>query len=601
MGQVSGMVDNNNPANVQIAASGLWQVTGPVRLQIAGAMLLSVLAGFAGIAALLCLALSLHDLLARPGTWPLWPLAGAIAAATGGYLLRLFSFNQSHYAAFRLEKILRLALVSTLTRAALGDVQRLGSGQLAKIIQDDVKSLHIFVADSTPLCARAVAIPLLTLILMLYVEWRLAVAAALVLVVGGGVLMLARRNGAEMHRRYNQTREQVSAAVVEFVQAMPVVRNFDSGSTSFGRYQRALLAWREVLTQWYRQAGFPARFSFAVLNPLPTLALMLWAAWYLMPGGERDFSHLVAALLLAGGMAEAVMPMMMLSQLVNQTRMSLRRINEILQLPVLPVPLVDCVPADASVVFERVSFSYDGQGKNPVLDDVNFTIGSGSVVALVGPSGAGKTTIARLIPRFWDVTGGRILIGGVDVRDMRSETLMQQVAFVFQDNFLFADTVMENIRMGQPKADRSAVIVAAKAAQAHEFITELPLGYDTPVGERGGALSGGQRQRIAIARALLQARPILVLDEATAFADSETEAALVQALSALKQGKTVIMVVHRLALARDADRILVFDGGRLVESGRHNELLAGSGRYEKLWHDYQQTQAWSFSAGEAQV
>lgn len=595
------MTDNNNPAQAQIAASGLWQVTGPVRVQIAGAMALSVLAGFSGIAALLCLALSLEALLTAPGIWPLWPLVGAIAAASGGYLLRLFSFNQSHYAAFRLEQILRHALVDTLTRASLGDVQRLGSGQLAKIIQDDVKSLHIFVADSTPLCARSLAIPLLTLILLVFVEWRLAVAAALVLIIGGGVLMFARRNATGMHQRYNQTREQVSAAVVEFVQAMPVVRNVDSGSTSFGRYQRALLAWREVLTEWYRLAGFPARFSFAVLNPLPTLAVMLWAAWGLMRGGELDFSSLVAALLLAGGMAEAVMPMMMLSQLVNQARMSLQRINSVLQLPALPEPERERLPADASVSFEQVCFGYGEPTESPVLHDVNFSVKSGSVVALVGPSGAGKTTVARLIPRFWDVACGRVLIGGVDVRDMRSETLMQQVAFVFQDNFLFNDTVLENIRIGQPKADRSAVINAAKAAQAHGFIRELPLGYDTMVGERGTALSGGQRQRIAIARALLQARPVLVLDEATAFADPETEAALFRALSAFKQDKTVIMVVHRLALARDADCILVFDGGRLVESGQHDELLARAGRYSELWHSYQQSQAWSFAAHEVQI
>ncbi|ROP62749.1 ATP-binding cassette subfamily B protein [Enterobacter sp. BIGb0383] len=594
------MAHNTNPALAGIAASGLWQVTGPVRLQIAGAMTLSVLAGFSGMAALLCLALSLDGLLASPGTWPLWPLVGTIAAATCGYLLRLISFNQSHYAAFRLEKILRHALVDTLTRAALGDVQQLGSGALAKIIQDDVKSLHIFVADSTPLCARALAIPLLTLVLMLYIEWRLALSAALVLMVGTVVLMLARRNATEMHQRYNQTREQVSAAVVEFVQAMPVVRNFDSGSTSFGRYQRALLAWREVLTEWYRLAGFPARFSFAVLNALPTLMVMLGTAWFLMRGEGLDFAHLTAALLLAGGMAEAVMPMMMLSQLVNQTRMSLQRIDTVLQLPAQPVPHEGRVPADASVTFEQVCFNYGGRAEHPALRDISFTLAAGSTVALVGPSGAGKTTIARLIPRFHDVSGGRILIGGVDVREMRSETLMQQVAFVFQENFLFNDSVLENIRLGQPGADRAAVIAAAKAAQAHDFIGELPLGYDTPVGERGTSLSGGQRQRIAIARALLQARPILVLDEATAYADPETEASLIQALSVLKQGRTVIMVVHRLSLARDADQILVFEQGRLVESGQHAELLARTGCYARLWQEYKQTQAWPFTADEAQ-
>lgn len=218
---------------------------------------------------------------------------------------------------------------------------------------------------------------------------------------------------------------------------------------------------------------------------------------------------------------------------------------------------------------------------------------AGSVTALVGASGAGKTTVARLIPRFWDVTAGRILIGGVDIRQMKTATLIQQVSFVFQESFLFADSIANNIRLGLPEKSMEEVIAAATAAQAHDFIMALPQGYDTLAGERGQFLSGGQRQRIAIARALLHNRPILVLDEPTAFADPENEAALLAALGVLMRGKTVIMVAHRLSTIRDADQIVVFDRGRLSESGRHDVLLAARGRYSELWRHYEQVQNWA--------
>ncbi|WP_444870505.1 ABC transporter ATP-binding protein [Rhodobacter capsulatus] len=232
----------------------------------------------------------------------------------------------------------------------------------------------------------------------------------------------------------------------------------------------------------------------------------------------------------------------------------------------------------------------------PALDDVSFEVARGSVTALVGPSGAGKTTVARLVPRFWDVSAGQIEIGGHDIRKIGAGRLMQQVAFVFQESFLFADTIAANIRIGRPEATEAEVIAAARAAQAHDFITALPQGYETRAGERGVFLSGGQRQRIAIARALLQDRPVLVLDEATAFADPENEAELIAALSELMRGRTVIMVAHRLATIRDADQILVFERGRIVERGSHAALVGQGGLYARLWQNYETAQNWSLGA-----
>ncbi|UUE47236.1 ABC transporter ATP-binding protein/permease [Pectobacterium aroidearum] len=571
----------------------------PVRGQIRLAMCLSGLSVLAGIAFLLFLAWGIRLLILQPASWPLLTMVGAVLCLSASYLLRLLAFDQSHYAAFRLENQIRITLAEQLARIPLGEVRRLGTGSLAKIVQDDVKALHLFVADSTPLYARAFVAPLCTGALLFWLDWRLALAALLVLLVGAVVLTLAMRDAGEMNQRYNQAREAVSTAVIEFVQAMPVVRTFDTGASTFGRYQQALEHYLDVLTRWYQQAGFSARFSFAILNPLPTLLVLCWVAYGFYHSGDLDFSLWVAVLLLGNGMAEAIMPMMALNHMVAKTRLSISRIQDVLALSPLPEAENDALPVDASVSFEQVSFRYDRHVSDWVLEDVSFQVPAGSVTALVGASGAGKTTVARLIPRFWDVTAGRILIGGVDIRQMKTTTLMQQVSFVFQESFLFADTIANNIRLGVPEKSMDEVIAAATAAQAHDFIMALPQGYDTPAGERGQFLSGGQRQRIAIARALLHNRPILVLDEPTAFADPENEAALLAALGVLMRGKTVIMVAHRLSTIRDADQIVVFDRGRLSESGRHDALLVAQGRYSELWRHYEQAQNWALGGASS--
>jgi len=574
-----------------------WHIMHPVRGQVRVAMCLSGLSVITGIAFLLALAWSLHALILHPSSWPVLPVSTAVLCLCLSYLLRLQAFNQSHYAAFRLENQIRSQLADKLSQIPLSDVQRLGVGPLTKIIQDDVKSLHLFVADSTPLYARAFVAPLCSGVLLFWLDWRLALVALLVLLIGAVVLMLAMRNSGEMNQRYNEAREQVSSAVIEFVQAMPVVRTFDTGTSTFSRYQQALENYHRVLTRWYQQAGFSARFSFAILNPLPTLLVLCWAISLFSASGELDFSLWLAVLLLGNGMAEAIMPMMALNHMVSKTRLSIDRIYHVLSHEPLPEPLNDSLPADASLAFSRVSFSYSPDSEVKALDNISFQVPVGSFTALVGSSGAGKSTVARLIPRFQDVTAGQILLGGVDIREMKTATLMQQVSFVFQESFLFADTIANNIRLGLPGTPLDEVIAAAKIAQAHDFISALPLGYDTLTGERGLFLSGGQRQRIAIARALLHDRPVLVLDEPTAFADAENEAALLTALASLMKNKTVIMVAHRLSTIRHADQILVFDHGKLSETGRHDALLAAGGRYSELWQHYEQAQRWSLGSG----
>lgn len=575
---------------------GVWSVMHPVRGQIRWAMLLSALGALFSLSCPGALAWVIHALLQQPHQWPLLPLAAALVFTFLAGVLRMLAFNQSHFAAFRLETLLRTRLSEHLSRVSMDYIDAMGAGALAKVMQDDVKALHIFVADSTPLYARAVFAPVMTFIALCFLDWRLALAASTVLIIGFAVLGLVMRKSSGLVQEYNAAHEQVSAAVLEFVQAMPVVRTFDTGSVTFGRYQQALNQHLQTVTRWYRSVSFSSRFSLAILGTMPTLAVLLCLGSWLFLHHELVFSTWIAVLLMGTGMAESIMPLISLKHLINKAELSIARIHEVLNEPEisLPAPGAAQIPRDASIRFEGVSFRY-GENGEEALSEVSFTVPQGSVCVLVGPSGAGKTTAARLIPRFRDVTGGRVLIGGVDVRDMLPQTLMRQVAFVFQDTFLFADSVADNIRLGVPEASMADVVAAAKVAQAHDFIMALPQGYDTRTGERGVFLSGGQRQRITIARAILQNRPILVLDEATAFADPENEAALVAALSELTRGKTVLMVAHRLSTIRDADQILVFDHGRLIENGHHQALLAADGLYARLWNSHGQAASWTLN------
>ncbi|MEU4393964.1 ABC transporter ATP-binding protein [Kribbella sp. NPDC023855] len=582
--------------------SGLAQVAGVVRLapaiwrRLGGALWLAVLGSVSGVAGYVCVAFGVGSLISgsRDLSPVMWWSVGALAGLVGGFVLRLAADHVAHEASFEFEVVLRRMLADHLARLPLGEVQRLGSGRIRKIVQDDVRALHTVVADALPFVGSGAAQPIAALVALGLVQWKLLLVVLLMAPIAMLAMALMTKDYSEQRNRYNEANEQVNAALVEFVQGMPVVRTFDDGGVSFRRFADRVDAFTEAVAAWSATSRSAGLVTKLFIVPLPTLLLVAAAGVPMLAAGWVSVPELMVALLIGAMPIEAVSPLMHLVNYVNDSKAAAIRVSEVLAMPPMTEPDEPKEPADASIVFSGVNFGYE-PGRN-VLTEVDLEIPAGSVCALVGPSGSGKSTIARLIPRFYDVTDGSVRVGGVDVREISSEVLLRNVALVFQDPFLVQGTVADNLRLARPDATDDELYAAAEAAAAHDFIVgELPDGYATDVGERGGRLSGGQRQRITIARAILSGAPIVVLDEATAFADPENEALIQNAIARLTQGRTVLIIAHRLSTVVDVDQIVVIDGGRVAERGRHADLVAAGGRYADLWARHEQAARWGLT------
>jgi ATP-binding cassette subfamily B protein len=380
---------------------------------------------------------------------------------------------------------------------------------------------------------------------------------------------------------------------------MPVVKVFGTSIDSFQRLKQTIEYYRKWVLEM--SLSYSKKYPMFLTIASSSLVFIIPASVYILQNtnaGNEFIPTVLIFLIIGGSFFFPILKMMYVGGYISQISVGVDRIDEILNMEEIENKDSNLKPSDASVEFEHVSFAYD---KKTVVDKVSFTAKPGTVTALVGPSGAGKTTLGLLTARFWDTNSGEIKIGGVSIKDMGLETLMDYVSFVFQDGFLFFDTIEENIRMGNATATKEEVVNAAKAAQCHEFIKELPNGYDTLVGEGGTYLSGGEQQRIGIARVILKNTPIVVLDEATAYADPENEGKILQGLSKLIKNKTVIIIAHRLSTITNADQILVIDDGKLIEQGTHDSLVEKKGLYSKMWKTYAQARNWKISrtGGEA--
>ncbi len=526
-----------------------------------------------------------------PAATAVWALVGIAAAAIALRIVLLAcAYVASHVAAFAILYDLRIALVAKLGRVPLGFVTGQSSGAVKKILGDDVDRIEGFIAHMLVEAAMALSASIAGAILLFWVDWRLALATLGPLPLAMVLQSLMYRGAGPMMASYVAASEAMNGALVQYLQGIGVIKAFGRGT--YAPLDDGITRFRDLLQGFVRRT-VPAWAAFQVVVKTSLLFLLPIGGWLAMTGRIPP-ADLLLALLVGLGLIPPLLTLMHAGGNLRLIAQGVDRIDAVLDIPDLPQGAATAAPADGSIVFDRVSFAYDGG--DAALIDLSFTVPAGSTVALVGPSGAGKSTVAQLIARFWDVTAGTIRIGGADIRDLDAEVLGAHVAFVFQDVFLFRDSVRENLRLARPQASDDEIIAAARAAEAHDFIMRLPQGYDTQLGERGGGLSGGERQRLAIARALLRDAPILVLDEATAFADPLSEARIATALARLMRGRTVVVIAHRLSTITGVDRILVLDRGRLETQGRHDDLLTTSPLYRRLWQAHIAARDWQFGS-----
>ena len=501
----------------------------------------------------------------------------------------LLSGILSHIAAFNILYGLRKTITEKVGILPMGYLSHRNSGAFKKIISDDVERIETFVAHQIPDFVKAVALPLLTLGYLFSEDWRLALISCLPLLVLVVImpLMFGSKN-QNLTQKYHHSLEEMSAGIVEYVRAMPVMKIFQQSAETFDKYGKKVLTFHRFVSDWIRHSSppFAIFMSFASNAMLPVLALGL----YLYFHNGITLATLLFFLILGTGYMRPVFAMSNMAMQLQLIEQGVQQIDKILEAPVLPETHTPQEPSHYDIRFDKVSFAYDGE--HYVLNDINFIAKEGSITALVGPSGAGKSTVGQLLSRFWDVQEGNISIGRVDIRQLSTEKLMQMVSFVFQDSFMFAQTMYENIRMGMNKT-KEEVIAAAQAAQIHDFMMSLPKGYDTLFGQQGVHLSGGEQQRFQLARAILKNAPILVLDEATAFADPENEYKIQQAFSELIKGKTVLVIAHRLSTITTADQIIVFEKGEINAIGTHNELLQSSELYQRMWNAHNRAKEWN--------
>ena len=523
----------------------------------------------------------------------------AVLFAAVSYLIYICALLCSHLAAFRVATNLRLAAVEHLAKLPLGFVERYGSGRLRKVIQESTGAAETYLAHQLPDQSGAMATPVGLLALLLVFDWRLGLLSLIPVVLAFSIMAtMTGREMKEKMRQYSDALAAMSGEAVEYVRGIPVVKTFGQSVFSFKKFKAAIDEYEKWVVAYTKELRMPMLFYTAAINGVFAF-LIAGGLLFTQNGVTPEFLlNLLFYIIITPVISLTLTKIMYMSENKVIVADALQRIDSILTAQPVPESPAPRHPKDSSVTLKDVHFSYDGS--EDVIRGVSMNIQPGQTVALVGPSGSGKSTLASLMVRFFDVGSGSICIGDADVRDIPKEELMNTVSFVFQNSRLLKGSILDNVRLGKPNATEAEILAALKAAQCMDIIEKFPAGIHTVIGSEGVYLSGGEQQRIAIARAMLKDAPILILDEATAFADPDNEAKVQAAFRALAKGKTVIMIAHRLTTVANADCIYVVQDGKIAEAGTKDALCIQGGLFAKMWQDYQSSVQWKV-AKEGQV
>ena len=571
----------------------LFSFAGPCKGKMTLSVLcaiLSVAGGFVPFWAVYEILLLFINRTATLNNIMLWCLVGV-----GGYLIRVICFGIStilaHISAYTILEGIRLKIANRLMRAPLGEVMGRRIGYLKNIIMDKVEDLEPPLAHMIPELTSNLLLPVAIFIWLLAIDWRLGLAVLIAPALAMIPMFFLMRNYNSQYAAYMEANNHVNNVIIEYVEGIEVVKAFNQSTSSYEKFVGAVKSFKDFTLAWFKSTWKTMNLMMAIMPT--TLLGVLPIGLLLTQSGSITPAELAMGIILS---LSIVGPLMKATTFINEAKSmeyAVEAANELLNLPVLPdsgkiVPI-----RHTDIVLQDVSFSYDGTGQNEVLHDISLKMPQGSFTALVGPSGGGKSTVARLIARFWDVTGGSISIGGTNIKELSIRQLSEFVSFVTQDNFLFNCSLKENIRLGNPNATDEEVYAAAKAACCDDFIVRLEKGYDTPAGDAGKRLSGGEKQRIAIARAILKNAPIVILDEATAFTDPQNEDKIQKSIMALSKGKTLLVIAHRLSTIQNADQIVVLKKGQIVDCGKQKELLERCQLYADMWQAHIGAKNWS--------